>query len=165
VTQEARPKRMITYLIIIVAVLVLLYLLMWFLRRPPRYRRIVSDDLSKFFNALLNDDYPAGFLVIEAPDKNRFVQFARYTKDREPGIQFDFPRAPWSEPYYGKLNRILSDKGIDFETQAIGENTVVSFITVDLQKDLTKAMELARLVLVDVFGLGPDDRIKVYLSK
>ena len=40
-----------------------------------------------------------------------------------------------------------------------------SFITVDLQQDLTKAMDLARLVLVDVFGLAPDDKIKVYVSK
>jgi hypothetical protein len=157
---------MITYLVIGAIVLILLYVARWYLRRPPRYRRNVNDDLSKFFKSLLYDvQYPTGFLVIEAPNKKRFIQFARYQKGRMPGIQFDFPLAPWSENYYEKLNGILYDKGIDFETQATGEKVVVSFITVDLKQDWAKAIELAKLVLLEVFGLRPDDRIKVYLSK
>ena len=156
---------MITYLLIGAIVLVLLFVFNWWLRRPPRYRKIVNDDLSKFFKALLDANYPTGFLVIEAPNKNRFVQFARYQKGRKPGIQFDFPLAPWSENYYEKLNGILSDKGIDFETQETGEKVVVSFITVDFKQDWVKAMELAKLVLLEVFGLRPNDRIKVYVSK
>lgn len=131
----------------------------WVLRRPPRYRRNANDDLSKFFKALLYDvNYPRGFLDIEAPNKNRFIQFARYQKGRKPGIQFDFPRAPWSENYYDKLNGILYDKEIDFETQEVGESVVVSFITVDLKQDWAKAMDLANLVLLEVFGLRPTDK-------
>ena len=156
---------MITYLIILVPlVLVVLYGVIWLLRRPHRYRRRVDDDLSKFFRALRDEDYGTGFLVIEAPNKKRFIQFARYTGKRKAGIQFDFPLAPWSEKYYEKLKTTLYAKGIDYETKTTGQDTVVSFITVDLKEDLGKAMELARLVLVEVFQLKPDDRIKVYLS-
>ena len=157
---------MITYLLIGAVVLIGLIGLNWLLRRPPRYRKIVDDDLSKFFKALLFDvKYPRGFLVIEAPNKNRFIQFARYQKGRKPGIQFDFPHAPWSENYYDKLTSILHDNEIDFETEETGEKVVVSFLTVDFKQDWTKAMELAKLVLLEVFGLRPNDRIKVYLSK
>lgn len=156
---------MITYLLIGAIVVILLIVALWWLRRPPRYRKTANDDLSKFFKALLYDDYPRGFLVIEAPNKNRFVQFSRYGTNRKAGIQFDFPLAPWSQNYYEKLNGILHDKGIDFETQKTGEKVVVSFITIDLKQDLAKAMDLARLVLLEVFGLRPNDRIKVYLSE
>jgi hypothetical protein len=155
----------LTYLIIFLPIiLIALYGCLWFLRRPPRYRRRVDDDLTKFFKALRDEDYENGFLVIEAPNKKRFIQFARYTRKRKAGIQFDFPLAPWSEKYYEKLKTILYDHGIDYETQATGQDIVASFITVDLKQDLAKAMELARLVLVEVFRLKPDDRIKVYLS-
>ncbi len=152
---------MLTYLLIGVLVLVLLYVAYWYLRRPPRYRRIVSDDLSKFFKSLLDGRYPTGFLVIEAPNKKRFAQFATYEKKRELGIQFDFPRAPWSE----KLRSILTDKGIDFEFEATDGEVVLSFITIDFEQDWAKAMDLAKLVLLEVFGMQPNDRIKVYLSK
>ena len=155
----------ITYLLIGALVLILLYVANWYLRRPPRYRRNVNDDLSKFFKALLDENYPTGFLVIEAPNKDRFVQFATYTKGRKAGIQFDFPLAPWSKSYYEKLKGILHDKGIDFETEPTGEQVVASFITVDFEQDWAKAMDLAKLVLLEVFGMQPDDRIKVYLSK
>ena len=156
---------MITYIfILILLVLIVLDGALWFLRRPPRYRRRVDDDLTKFFKALRDEDYENGFLVIEAPNKKRFIQFARYTGKKKAGIQFDFPLAPWSEKYYEKLKAILYDQGIDYETQTTGQDTVVSFITVDLKQDLAKAMELARLVPLEVFKLKPDDRIKVYLS-
>ncbi len=156
---------MLTYLIILIPIiLIALYGALWFLRRPPRYRRRVGDDLTKFFKALRDEDYENGFLVIEAPNKKRFIQFARYTGKKKAGIQFDFPLAPWSEKYYEKLKAILYDQGIDYETQTTGQDTVVSFITVDLKQDLAKAMELARLVLLEVFKLNPDDRIRVYLS-
>jgi hypothetical protein len=63
------------------------------------------------------------------------------------------------------LKGILHDKGIDFETESTGEQVVASFITVDFEQDWAKAMDLSKLVLLEVFGLQPDDRIKVYLSK
>ena len=146
-------------------VLIALCGVIWFLRRPPRYRKRVDDDLTKFFKALRDEDYENGFLVIEAPNKKRFIQFARYTRKKKAGIQFDFPLAPWSEKYYEKLKTVLEDHGIDCETQTTGQATVVSFITVDLKQDLAKAMELSRLVLLEVFKLKPRDRIKIFLSQ
>jgi hypothetical protein len=153
-------------LIILILVLLVVYAVRWFLQWHPRYRRKADDDLSKFFKELLDLDYlEKGFMVIEAPNKKRFIQFHSYTKGKKRGLQFDFPLAPWSEPYYEILEKKLYDRGIDYETQKTGEETVVSFITVDLKRDLARAMELAKLVLLEVFKLQPGDRIKIYLSQ
>jgi hypothetical protein len=158
---------MTAYLLISISiVLLVVYGVRWFLQWHPRYRRRVEDDLSKFFNALLYRDYlGTGFMVIEAPNKKRFIQFHSYTTEKERGLRFDFPLAPWSERYYQILEKKLYDRGIDYETHKTGEDTVVSFITVDLKQDLARAMELAKLVLLEVFRLRPGDKIKVYLSQ
>lgn len=156
---------MITYLLIGVIVLILLIVVLWFLNRPPRFRRSVNDDLSRFFKTLLYSNYETSFLVIEAPNKHRFVQFARYQQGRKAGMQFDFPLAPWSEKYYEKLQRTLHDKGIDFETEPTSEKVVLSFITIDFKQDWEGAMEFAKLVLLEVFGMQPNDRIKIYVGK
>ena len=152
-------------IVLFLLILMVLYGLQWFLRRPPRYRRRVDDDLSKFFKALLYDDYETGFLVIEAPNKKRFIQFRRYTEDGRPGVRFDFPLAPWSERYYEALSKLLYKQGIDYETLNTGQDMVARFITIDFKQDLVRAMELAMLVLTEVFRLSPKNRIRVYLSK
>ena len=155
---------MIKYLLVLVPlVLVGLYSLSRFMNRPPRYRRRAGDDLSKFFNALLNDEYETGLLMIE-PDRKRFVQFRLYSKDGERGVEFGFPLAPWSEHYYESLNKILYQQGVDYHTVTTGQNTVVSFIIVDLKQDLVAAMHLSKLVLLEVFKLKPEDKIRVSLS-
>ena len=152
-------------LILLPLILVGLYGLNWFLRRPPRYRKRVDDDLSKFFKALLYDDYKSGFLTIEAPNKKRFLQFLKYKDGKEAGVQFDFPLAPWSERYADPLKTLLHEQGVDYEVSSTGNEPVTGFITIDFEQDCAKAMGLAKLALLEVFKLRPDDRIKLYLSK
>jgi|GEM_PF-2481245 len=134
----------------------------WLLRRPPRYRRAVGDDLSKFFRPLLHEVYPASFLIIEVGNKDRFLQFRRYERKSEKGIQFDFPRAPWSETYYAALRKLLDEQGIEYVIDPTGQDTVVSFLTVDFQADVLKASQFATTVLRGVFG--SDNRLKLYLT-
>jgi hypothetical protein len=159
----------IIYLTLTVVCLVLLAMATaWvrsFLRRPPRYRRRVGDDLAEFFQALLFRGYDKSFLLIEAPNKKRFIQFRKYIIKRENlGLEFGFPLAPWSQHYYREMEKLFYDRGIEYETRTTGENTVTAFLTVDLKQDVTKAMQLATLVLVEVFKLGANARIRVSVT-
>jgi hypothetical protein len=79
-------------------------------------------------------------------------------------LEFGFSLAPWSQKYYEALNKILYDREIEHETQPTGDEIVTSFITVDLKQDLSRAMELARIVLLEVLMLRPDDRVRIYLN-
>jgi hypothetical protein len=157
---------MIIYVIAgILIVLLLLYVVWKFLLGPVRYGRTVQDDLSKFFKTLLYRGYDTGFLVIETPDRKRFLQFRKYIIKRgEVGLQFDFPLAPWSKEYYVALNKILYDREIAYEAKTTTADTVAAFITVDLDQDYEKANELAKIVLLEVFKLRPSDQIKLYFN-
>lgn len=142
--------------------ILLLYALRKILARAPRYTRTVQDDLTKFFETLFERGYDRGFLVIEAP-RNRFIQFSKYIRKRgELGLQFDFPLAPWSQKYYETLKKTLYERAIDYEIQSTGEDNVAAFITIDFKTDFTKAMDVAKLVLVQVFLLQPTDKLKLY---
>jgi len=146
----------------LLALLLLLFAARKILARAPRYRRTVQDDLTKCFKTLFERGYDRGFLVIEAP-RDRFLQFSKYIRKKgDLGLQFDFPLAPWSEKYYETLKKTLYERGIDYEIQSTGEDTVAPFITIDFKKDFTKAMDVAKLVLVEVFLLQPTDKLKLY---
>jgi len=156
---------MIQYVILgFVVAILLLFAARKILNRAPRYRRTVQDDLTKFFETLFERGYDRGFLVIEAP-RERFIQFSKYIKKKgELGLRFDFPLAPWSEKYYETLKKILYERGIDYEIRSTGQDNVAAFITIDFKKDFTKAMDLAKLVLVEVFLLQPTDKLKLYFD-
>jgi hypothetical protein len=146
----------------VLAVILVLFVARKILARAPRYRRTVQDDLTKFFKTLFERGYDRGFLVIEAP-RDRFIQFSKYIRKKgDLGLQFDFPLAPWSEKYYETLKRTLYERGIDYEIQSTGEDTIAAFISIDCKKDFTKAMDVAKLVLVEVFLLQPTDKLKLY---
>ena len=127
----------------------------------PRYNGRVGDDLSEFFRALLEGDY---HLLFIEPDKERFVQFALYMKDGVRGLELGFPRAPWSEHYYKVLKNLLDEQGVDYDTETTGGTVVLSFINVDFKADWAGAMKFAKLMLLEVFKLKPDDEIEVYLT-
>src|SRR5690242_3853040 len=111
---------MALYLLLLVLVLILgAFGLRWFLVQPVKYRRLVGDDFSKFFQSLLSPVYETGVLIFE-PDRKRFVQFCRYGSNREAGVQCDFPLAPWSRQYYDLLKGILDERRIDYETVPTG---------------------------------------------
>lgn len=154
---------MIQYVILgFVVAILLLFAARKLLARAPRYRRTVQDDLTKFFKTLFERGYDRGFLVIEAP-RGRFIQFSKYIKKNgKLGLRLDFPLAPWSEKYYETLKKTLYDRGIDYEIKSTGEDKVAAFITIDFKKDFTKALDVAKLVLVEVFLLQPTDKLKLY---
>ena len=154
---------MIRYVILgFVVAILLLFAVRKILARAPRYRRTVQDDLTRFFKTLFERGYDRGFLVIEAP-RGRFIQFSKYIRrNGNLGLQFDFPLAPWSEKYYETLKKTLYERGIDYEIQSTSDDIVAAFITIDFKNDFTRAMDVAKLVLVEIFVLQPTDKLKLY---
>ena len=154
-----------TYIIISGVLIVIgLVWLAWFLGGPVRYRSRVDDDkLNAFFTELLSSVYKTGFLVFVAPDKQQLVQFRRYQTEDTPGLRFDFPLRPGFEHYYQSLKQVLSARGIDYQTTT--DRDSINYITVNLEQDCPKATNLARLVLLEVLKLKPEDQVEILFGK
>lgn len=158
------------FAIILVTLVIIGYILWQYGKRPAKHKITALSELTKYFKALLYRGYNRGFLVIERPTKDRFIQFSKYITDEgKVGLQFDFPRAHWSTDYCERLKDVLKQRGYQYEVQKIGEtgvpgslDLVSEFIEVDLRQDLKAATELARLALLDVLGIKPDEPLILY---
>ena len=154
---------MIALLVSVIVMLLLAVILYQYGKRPYRHKRTVADDLSKLFKVLLYRGYDGGLMFIEAPDRKRFLQFRKYIKSRSNvGVEFSFPFAPWSGEYYEKVKESLERRGIDFSVVRTNEQVVTEFLLIDLKQDVEKGIEVARLILREVFGLRPDEIISLY---
>ena len=161
-----------TLLIIGIAVLIALgVFLNWWGKQPAKHRvNIAEGDFRNYVEALLYRGYDRGFMIVEAPDRKRFVQFTKYIgKKKQVGIQFDFPRAPWSAEYVEPLKDLLSKRNFEYEIQQVTpvpelrpQDQVSEFIVVDLKQDLEAAVELTRLVLLEIFRLNPRNNVTVW---
>jgi hypothetical protein len=158
------------YLLISVVILLLTVYLLWqYGKRPARHKVHAQGDFTKFLEALLYRGYDKGFLIIEAPTKERFLQFRKYIKSKgHVGLQFDFPLAPWSTKYYERLKKLLDERGYEYEIDptdtldAPGSNLVTEFLFLDLKQNLESANELTRLCLLEVFKLKPEETVTLY---
>jgi len=102
-------------------------------------------------------------MFIETPDRKKFLQFRKYIKSRSNvGLEFGFPLAPWSGEYYEKVKESLERKDIDYSIAGTNERVVTEFLLIDLRQDVEKGIEVARLILREVFGLRPDEKISLY---
>jgi hypothetical protein len=157
---------MTTLLVGIVSLLLLVVFLYHYGKRPLRHRRAVADDLSEPFQVLLYRGYDGGLMIIEAPDRKRFLQFRKYIKSRHNvGLECGFPRAPWSVEYYDRVRECLDGRGIDYSIAPTGDRATTEFLLIDLRQDVSKGVEVARLILGEVFGLKPDEVISLrYLN-
>ena len=158
-----------TYLIVGLTILIaLVVLLRWWGKQPAKHRlNVAQGNFSRYLEALLYRGYDGGYAIIEASDRRRFIQFSKYIKNENGvGLQFDFPRAPWSEEYFGPLKALLEQRTINYEIQPVDpapeqnfKNQVVEFLVIDLAQDLNKASELSKLVFLEVFRLSPSDTV------
>jgi hypothetical protein len=84
----------LTYLLIGALVLILLGVANWYLRRPPRYRKNVNDDLSKFFKALLDETTQQDFSSLRRQTRIDSYSLRRIRKveRREFNSTFHLPR-------------------------------------------------------------------------
>jgi hypothetical protein len=149
-----------------VAILLLLLLFLYFVRKPVINKRISHDNLKKYLEVLFYRGFDGGFMVIRIPkDKKfkRFLQFSKYIGSKKKiGLQFDYPLAEWSKPYYGKLKEIFEQEGIEFQIEKTDQKGVSEFIVVDVGKDLDKAEKISRLALTGVYNQSPDDFVELY---
>ena len=161
-----------TFYIVGIAVLIALWLLFqWWGKQPARHRLNVGQgDFRSYIEALLHRGYERGFMIIEARDRKRFIQFTKYIKQKKQvGLQFDFPRAPWSVEYFEPLTELLNQRKFEYELQQVNpspdrrsEDQVSEFIVVDLKQDLDAAVELTKLVLLEIFKLSPVDTVTLW---
>jgi hypothetical protein len=94
------------------------------------------------------------------------VQFKKYVHsgDRQ-GLSFDFPRAPWSEPYYRALQSRLEQDGIEFVIQPTQDQPVTEFLQVDCAGGLGRCSSAPVIVMFDVFHLPRDSRVRILLEQ
>jgi len=102
-----------------------------------------------------------GFIVIQDRNSEHFVQFRKYIlRNGGYGLELGFPEAPWSRTYFPKLRDALTAEGTPFRETRESQGEVTAFIHVDCGQDIDRAVELARLCIFDIFGLGADCRFK-----
>lgn len=160
------------YLLIGSAILITCVLVIrWWGKQPAKHRvNVEQGDFRKYLDVLLRRGYDRGFVIIEAPDRKRFIQFSKYFKHKKQmGLQFDFPNAPWSTQYFEALKNLLNQRDYDYDIQPINpspkhklQNQVSEFIVVDLMQDLDSASELCKLVLRDVFNLEASETATIW---
>ena len=162
---------MIIFILVISVLTALWFFFCWWGRQPAKHRlNIEQGDFGNFIEALLYRGYDRGFMIVEAPDRKRFIQFTKYVKKRkQAGLQFDFPCAPWSMEYFEPLKEILSQRKFEYVIQPVKplpklrpEDQVSEFIVVDLHQDLDAAVELTKIVLLEIFKLNPSDDVIVW---
>lgn len=135
-----------------------------FLYRRPRQNEQMGEvglsDLQRCLEILLQRGYDLGFVVFEIPGDQRFLEFSKYVRDQDNrGVQLDFPRAPWSEPYYEQVKSLLEGKGIAYQVEDTPDGPVREFIQVDFAQDLGRAAATARDIFERVFRVDPAIRL------
>lgn len=135
-----------------------------FLYRRPRpvehLEEVGLTDLQRCLDILLQRGYDLGFVVFEIPGDQRFVEFSKYVRDQNNrGLQLDFPRAPWSEPYYEQVKSLLEGKGIAYQVEDTPDGPVREFIQVDFAQDLGRAADTGREIFERVFRVDPKTRV------
>ncbi|MEO8295801.1 MAG: hypothetical protein ABI613_09815 [Gemmatimonadota bacterium] len=135
-----------------------------FLYRRPRatehLEEITLNDLRRCIDILLVRGYDLGFVVFELPGDQRFVEFSKYVKDEiTKGVQLDFPRAPWAEPYYEQIKALLEGSGVSYTVEDTPDGPVREFIQVDFERDVDRAATVARQIFERVFRVKTDTRL------
>ncbi len=103
------------------------------------------------------------FLIIEEPKSQKFVQFAGSSE--EPLI-FDLPAQGLSEEELERAKALFADYDIEMEATPIYEDESMERIvdqqygfSAILDQELELAVELASLVLLEVYGLEADAKL------
>jgi hypothetical protein len=153
------------YFTILISIIIFIWAILHFGNKPKIHRKIPQNNLKKYLEVLLNRGYDRSFIIIQVPwDKKfkRFLQYTKYIGDNNVGLEFDYPLAEWSKPYYDKLKSILQKSHIGFEIEKTDQKEVPEFLVIDIKKDLEMASKISILVLQDMYNLGPNDFVELY---
>lgn len=126
--------------------------------QPQRHKRVSAADLDRFLTTLLERGSPGAVLYIEtAAKRSAFIQFAKYQDGSNVGLQFAFPRAPWSEEVFASVEDAMDSAGFAIlKRPGDGGGDVREFLLVDLGANVVEATRLAVTVVPVVFGARKD---------
>ncbi len=140
------------------------------------YRRVELDALGKYFEAFLREAGYLSVMTIIHRKSGDYVQFIRVMSENQEGVPemlFAFARAQQTERFSSPMVRILTSNNITFSFHDTDPN-VFSFHDTDpnvtsewevlfvrLDQDIRGASVLARLVLLQVYGLVNRDRYDI----
>lgn len=120
------------------------------------------DFLEKALSDLLRRGFHYGFIVIKISYSNRFIQFRKYINaPGEYGLQFGFPKAKWSLPYFDDVFKVCRE--IDSGCYVVDDDGV-DFLYMECGKDVQKAQLCAKRVLTEVFGVTNDTKLFILLE-
>jgi len=111
---------------------------------------------------LLRRGYHNGFLVINIHRSKYFIQVKKYIYNPgNYGIQLSFPNAKWSAQIFPKLYNFFKDSGIECSIGNEMADEPLEFLHVDFGKDVAKAHNTIKDIILKVFEF--DDNIKFFV--
>lgn len=151
------------YLILVAVFMVAGLLVLMKIAKRPYYRKNANlAEVRGYLHALLKRGFDGGFVIIEDMNSERFVQFSKYVRDKgHIGIEFSFPKAPWSVRYYDKIKDFLMNQNIAFVIQQVNSHSVTEFVDVDCDSDIDLSVGLVKETFYNIFGIqNPSFRIR-----
>ena len=123
-------------------------------KRPHAHKNLQREDIQRLLGTLLRRGFNQAFLVLEIKlpsqkGQKRFIQFTKYIRRGQAGLQFDFPLVEWSTPYYAKLQSVLRQDGVPFYTTSTGRSDAREFLTIDFGSSIDQALHIA-IVAIEV---------------
>jgi hypothetical protein len=126
-------------------------------RIPVKHRNLDARKLENLLYTLLHNGSDRSVLVVRVRKDDRFVQFrVRIPPGGAPGLEFGFPRAPWSEPFYEEVAALLREHAVPFERVSVDVGAVTEFLVVDFGTDVEGAQRLTTTLLAKVYGVVPE---------
>jgi hypothetical protein len=149
---------------LLISIALLAGLVVWKIGNRPRIHKVSLRYLSRYVGALFRRGYNQGFMVIQDPASDRFVQLSKYIRpDSIVGLRCDFPKAAWSAQYYARVEKELCDREIPFSAfDTKSASGVTEFLVIDLESDPDAAVKLVRLILQDVFGFPANYVVNIH---
>jgi hypothetical protein len=119
-----------------------------------KFENIDAVGVRFYLQMLIDNGLQGSFILLEDMTSQRFIQFRKYIKrSGHVGIECHFPKAPWSEPYFGAVGQLVQARGIDLEEVTVTGPAVGRFIRVDFGLDVYSASQFVEDVFTKVFGL------------
>lgn len=119
------------------------------------------DELPGSLAQLLKRGYEGGFLIITFSPSKKCLWFQKYIRSKgDYGIEFAFPEADWSRPYFPKLKAYCIEQGMEFRIISVGAkgHELTGSLYVDFGKDIDRANEFSVHVTNHILGIPEDEK-------
>ena len=124
-------------------------------------RKGSQGEMFRHFETLLEEGQDGSVVAISAPHSGLSLRFfKRDTGEKDEHLELMLEFASWSDTQRERLEAALKEKGFKFrKRRRPGRDD--SFMIVEVCPDCETAVDLARVVLEDGFGLSPDEQVEV----